>query len=325
MQMIPSADVRSAMNRCGSARVPFLFAVDYEMRQGFVIEYPLAQDDVLWSVDGVGNAGEMEVENRGHYFRKRPVSESEYGKMFDVARQGLLRGDSFLLNLTVATEVEMDYSLEEIFALSHARYRLLVPGKFVCFSPESFVRISDGCISSFPMKGTISADVPDAENVILRDYKESAEHNTIVDLIRNDLNRVSTGVHVRRFRYIDRLHTSNGDILQVSSEVTGSLPDDYHEAVGDIIFDMLPAGSISGAPKESTVDIIRRAESGPRGFYTGVFGYYDGCGVNTAVMIRYIECVDGRMLFRSGGGITVNSSCHDEYNEVLQKVYLPFV
>lgn len=325
MQMIPSADVRSEMNRCGSARIPFLFAVDYEMRQGFVVEYPLAQNDVLWSVDGVGNACEMEVENRGHYFRKRPVSESEYGRMFDVARRGLLRGDSFLLNLTVATEVETDYSLEEIFALSCARYRLLVPGKFVCFSPESFVRISDGCISSFPMKGTISADVPDAENVILCDYKESAEHNTIVDLIRNDLNRVSTGVHVRRFRYVDRLHTSNGDILQVSSEVTGSLPDDYHGVIGDIIFDMLPAGSISGAPKESTVDIIRRAESGPRGFYTGVFGYYDGCGVNTAVMIRYIECVDGRMLFRSGGGITVNSSCHDEYNEVLQKVYLPFV
>ena len=186
------------------------------------------------------------------------------------------------------------------------------------------MRVGNGEISSFPMKGTIDASVPDAERVILEDYKERSEHNTIVDLIRNDLNRVSERVDVRRFRYIDRLRVSRGEILQVSSEVVGRLVGDYKSRLGDIVFGMLPAGSISGAPKPSTLDIISRAEREPRGFYTGVFGYFDGERLDSAVMIRYIERRDGRYYFRSGGGITINSDCRSEYEEVLAKVYLPF-
>ncbi len=246
------------------------------------------------------------------------------GGKFDTVRQGLARGDSFLLNLTVATELEMSWTLEEIFHRARSPYRLLVPGRFVCFSPEIFVRVGNGEISSFPMKGTIDASVPDAERVILEDYKERSEHNTIVDLIRNDLNRVSERVDVRRFRYIDRLRVSRGEILQVSSEVVGRLAGDYKSRLGDIVFGMLPAGSISGAPKPSTLDIISRAEREPRGFYTGVFGYFDGERLDSAVMIRYIERRDGRYYFRSGGGITINSDCRSEYEEVLAKVYLPF-
>ena len=135
-------------------------------------------------------------------------------------------GDSFLLNLTVATRLDTDWTLGEIFHRARSPYRLLVPGRFVCFSPEIFVRVDEGMISSYPMKGTIDASVPDAERVILEDYKERSEHNTIVDLIRNDLNRVAEHVGVRRFRYIDRLQVSRGEILQVSSEVTGRLTGD---------------------------------------------------------------------------------------------------
>ena len=179
-------------------------------------------------------------------------------------------------------------------------------------------------ISSYPMKGTIDASVPDAERVILEDYKERSEHNTIVDLIRNDLNRVAERVDVKRFRYIDRLRVSRGEILQVSSEVTGRLTGDYYSRLGEIVFGMLPAGSISGAPKPSTLRIITQAERERRGFYTGVFGYFDGKKLDSAVMIRYIEVRDGRYYFRSGGGITINSDCRAEYEEVLAKVYLPF-
>ena len=131
--------------------------------------------------------------------------------------------------------------------------------------------MDEGMISSYPMKGTIDASVPDAERVILEDYKERSEHNTIVDLIRNDLNRVAERVDVKRFRYIDRLRVSRGEILQVSSEVTGRLTGDYYSRLGEIVFGMLPAGSISGAPKPSTLRIITQAERERRGFYTGVY------------------------------------------------------
>ena len=120
------------------------------------------------------------------------------------------------------------------------------------------MRVDEGVISSYPMKGTIDASVPDAGRVILEDYKERSEHNTIVDLIRNDLNRVAERVDVRRFRYIDRLRVSRGEILQVSSEVTGRLTGDYYSRLGEVVFGMLPAGSISGAPKPSTLRIIAR-------------------------------------------------------------------
>lgn len=319
-----ASEVRERMNQSGRRREPFLFGVDFELTKGFFVPSPLQQQDILFEVGGVTNVSRMENMPRGKIFVPHPVSGEEYGKKFDTVRRGLLRGDSFLLNLTVATALETDWTLEGIFHRARSPYRLLVPGEFVCFSPEIFVRIGEGMISSFPMKGTIDASIEDAERVILEDYKEHAEHNTIVDLIRNDLNRVAEGVRVPRFRYIDRLHTSNGEILQVSSEVTGNLAGDYFSRLGDIVFELLPAGSISGAPKSSTLDIISRAEGEPRGYYTGVFGYFDGEKLDSAVMIRFIEQRDGRFYFRSGGGITINSDCRAEYEEVLAKVYLPF-
>lgn len=121
--------------------------------------------------------------------------------------------------------------------------------QFVCFSPESFVRIKNGKIYSYPMKGTLDASLPNAEEVLMNDEKEAAEHATIVDLIRNDLSRVAERVRVDRYRYIDVLHTNKGDILQTSSEISGKLPSDYHKRIGDILAAMLPAGSITGAPR----------------------------------------------------------------------------
>ena len=208
---------------------------------------------------------------------------------------------------------------------AEAPYLLYVPGRFVCFSPERFVRIAGGRIATNPMKGTINASVPDARQTILNDPKETAEHNTVVDLLRNDLSIHADRVHVERFRYIDRIATRRGDILQVSSEIAGRLPAGYEARMGDILFDMLPAGSVSGAPKSSTLRIIREAEGESRGYYTGVFGYFDGQTLDSAVLIRFIEEEQGRMYFRSGGGITAYSDCRSEYEEVIEKVYLPFV
>lgn len=219
---------------------------------------------------------------------------------------------------------------------------------FVCFSPETFVRIKGGRIYSYPMKGTLDASLPNAEKLLMEDRKEAAEHATIVDLIRNDLSRVAEDVRVDKYRYIDVLHTNKGNILQTSSEISGRLPEDYSHHLGEILDAQLPAGSITGAPKDKTMQIIQEAEGYDRGFYTGIMGIYDQGELNSAVMIRFIEEetspvdfeADGeknfkasegkgdeasrKLYFKAGGGITSKSDCRKEYEEVIQKIYLPF-
>lgn len=315
------------MNESGSAEIPFLFIVDFELTEGFFVENPQEQNDILFYCPFGNNCCEISGTGKSdkHKLSYDPVQYDDYRLKFDIVMAGLKRGDSFLTNLTVRTPIETPLTLKEIFLLSRSPYRLYVPGRFVCFSPERFVRIADGIISTNPMKGTISADVDDAETAILSDDKETAEHYTIVDLLRNDLGMVAGDVRVERFRYVDRIRTNEREILQVSSEITGKPGEDYLSKLGDIILRMLPAGSVSGAPKKSTVDIIRQAENEPRGFYTGVFGYFDGRQLDSAVLIRYIDETAGQKNFRSGGGITVYSDIRKEYNEILEKIYLPFV
>jgi len=331
--MISAKEVKNKINIFASKKEAFLFGVDYELSQGFFIEKPLEQKEILWRVPGVSNyspskitpevkkKGEDKLPRRVKKFISKNIPFEEYKKKFDIIQHHLKRGDSFLTNLTIKTEIETDYSFEEIFEKSNSPYALLIPNKLVCFSPEIFIQIRDGKISSNPMKGTIDAKISNAKEIILSDYKESSEHFTVVDLIRNDLNIVSKNVKVDKLRYCDKLHTSKGDILQVSSIISG----DYNiENLGDTIFKLLPAGSISGAPKPATLASIKEAEIIPRGFYSGIFGYFDGESLDSAVMIRYIEKEANSLFFRSGGGITINSDCRDEYNEVIEKIYLPF-
>jgi len=187
------------------------------------------------------------------------------------------------------------------------------------------VRIDDGKISSFPMKGTIDASMPGAEAAILNNPKETAEHNTIVDLIRNDLSMVASNVQVDRFRYAEKIVTHEKTLLQVSSEISGVLPEGYQADLGNIFRKLLPAGSISGAPKAKTLQIIREAETYSRGFYTGVFGLYNGSTLDSGVMIRFIRNDGSKLTFCSGGGITVNSDPQSEYQELIDKVYVPFI
>jgi para-aminobenzoate synthetase component 1 len=175
------------------------------------------------------------------------------------------------------------------------------------------------------MKGTIDASLPNAEEAILNDEKEFAEHVTIVDLIRNDLSIISKNVRVEKFRYVEKIITNQKELLQVSSKIVGELEKDYNERIGDIIYAMLPAGSISGAPKKKTIEIIQRAEKGKRGFYTGVFGIFDGKNLDSAVMIRFIEKTKDKLFFRSGGGITFMSNLENEYQELIDKIYVPII
>lgn len=315
--------VRREMNRCGAARRPFLFGVDFELRRGFFVEEPLSDRRLLFTVGDVTNdAGAVPDTHPTPQLRVLRRDAGEYARKFRRVREGLLRGDSFLLNLTERTPIATNLTPEQIFRYSRAKYKLLFPGRFVCFSPESFVRIQGNEIASYPMKGTIDAKLPDAERTLMESYKELCEHYTITDLIRNDLNMVAEEVCVRRFRYVESIRTLRGEILQTSSEITGTLSPSWHANIGDLLFRLLPAGSISGAPKPSTLRIIREAEGIARGYYTGVFGYFDGSTLDSAVMIRFIEEAEGQFYFRSGGGITINSDEAEEYREVLEKIYL---
>jgi para-aminobenzoate synthetase component 1 len=135
---------------------------------------------------------------------------------------------------------------------------------------------------------------------------------------------VAEKVWVERYRYIDRLQTNDKTLLQVSSEIAGLLPDDFDGKYGDLLLKLLPAGSITGAPKPSTLQIIQDAEGYERGYYTGIMGYFDGQNFESAVMIRFIENQNGAYIFKSGGGITALSNAQNEYQELIDKVYLPF-
>jgi para-aminobenzoate synthetase component 1 len=257
---------------------------------------------------------------------KQPVDYNKYEHAFNIVHRNLVAGNSYLTNLTFPTEIELNLTLTEIYLRSDkARYRLLFDNQFVVFSPEIFVQIENGKISSFPMKGTIDASIPGAGQIILNDPKETAEHNTIVDLIRNDMNMVATDVIVDRFRYIEQIQTHEKTLLQVSSEISGKLPAGYNAVLGDIFQKLLPAGSISGAPKKKTVSIIKEAEGYSRGFYTGIVGYFDGKKLDSGVMIRFIRNDNGKLFFCSGGGITIHSNPHSEYQELIDKVYVPFI
>ena len=316
-----------------------------------------------------------------------PPLYEDYERSFNIVKSNIMAGNSYLTNLTCRVLVSSNLSLEEIFHRAKGKYKLLLKRKrtqaedkdhlkeeaqnkahlkeenieenltpFVCFSPETFVRIKGGRIYSYPMKGTLDASLPNAEKQLMEDRKEAAEHATIVDLIRNDLSRVAENVRVDKYRYIDVLHTNKGDILQTSSEISGRLPEDYPHHLGEILDAQLPAGSITGAPKDKTMQIIQEAEGYDRGFYTGIMGIYDQGELNSAVMIRFIEEetspvdfeADGeknfkakegkgdeasegkrdeasrKLYFKAGGGITSKSDCRREYEEVIQKIYLPF-
>ncbi len=312
------------MNFYGRNKIPFLFIIDFECKKPVIL--PLAEiksDEILYDISGIKNyTGGLRL-NKKITFRKYPVSFRKYKKAFDKIQKHLYEGHTYLVNLTFPTEVKTNLTFREIFFNSTAKYKLFYRDKFVLFSPEIFVRIKNGKISSYPMKGTIDADIPDAANKILSDKKEFAEHITVVDLIRNDISIIAKNVAVKKFRYIDRIKTLNKNILQVSSEIVSDLPENYHKKIGDIIFRLLPAGSISGAPKKKTVEIIKEVENYDRGYYTGVFGYFDGQNLDCAVMIRYLEKIGDKIFYKSGGGITTYSDVKSEYRELIDKVYVP--
>ena len=329
------ATAQQLMNQWGAERRPFFFVFNYQVSEAIIIPLEDWPDTALaFEFTGRVDASFSPI-SAGHLstcsslpsqieWEVSAPTFSDYQRAFHIVQHHLHRGDSFLTNLTFAVPVCTNLTLAQLYTSARAPYKLLWPGHFVCFSPEPFVEIADGTIRTFPMKGTIDATLPQAEQTLLANAKEQAEHATIVDLLRNDLSQIATEVHVARYRYVEEIHTHRGALLQTSSEIVGRLSHNYLSHLGDLLMPLLPAGSITGAPKLATVRSIAEAETYDRGYYTGIMGCFDGTSLQSAVMIRFVEQQpDGSLVFKAGGGITTRSDAESEYQELLDKVYAP--
>ena len=315
----PFKQVAKQMDLWGEKGIPFVFLVDYSLENAWA-----------GSIDEAAELGfsfefdSTSISAESIHFSKRPLSFADYSEKFHQIQAGLKRGDSFLLNLTAETLVETPLSLEDIFQRADAPYKILVQDNFTSFSPETFIKIQGNKIASFPMKGTLEVNEGDSEATLQNDPKEKAEHATIVDLIRNDLSKVAYPIQVEKYQYVEKVKTNTGELWQMSSKITGTLMPEFEQKFGSILLELLPAGSITGAPKKATMQLIEQTEHYDRGFYTGIMGKFDGTSFNSGVLIRFIEKKPNGLVFKSGGGITVFSDVKKEYDELIQKVYLPF-
>ncbi len=305
------------LSKFAVAGTPFLFYTDYKGSQAHV--YPLDElhkHNISYTFNAPYRPHQSEL-------IKSPIAFETYKAKFDAYIAEIKQGNTYLGNLTQPTAVTCKLSLKEIFTIANAPYKLLVEDKFVCFSPEPFIKIENNTIHTFPMKGTIDAAIPNAASLLLNNTKEMAEHVMIVDLLRNDLSIVSNNVTVERFRYIEKIAAGNKELLHVSSHIVGTLAPKWKNNLGEIIRKLLPAGSISGTPKKKTVEILEQIEEYDRGYFSGIFGVFNGKTLQSAVMIRFIEQSDQGLIYKSGGGITLDSDVNDEYNEMIDKIYIP--
>jgi para-aminobenzoate synthetase component 1 len=293
-----------------------IFIVDFE--GNFYIEE--FSGDILIDFDGIRNYTLKNIQKPTTLI-KHPISFERYKKAFNEVIEEIKKGNTYLLNLTFPTKIDTNLSLEEIFYKAKAKFKIKYKN-FVSFSPERFVKIENNKIYTYPMKGTIDANIKNAKEKILNNQKELAEHTMVVDLLRNDLGMVAKNIRVTKFRFIDKIKAGERELLQVSSEIVGDMDEGWIEDWQNIIKTLLPAGSITGTPKRKTIQIIKKVENYDRGFYTGIFGIIDTKRkfLDSAVIIRYVE--EGG-IYKSGGGITLDSDIESEYNELINKVYIP--
>ena len=316
------------LNELGRQRIPLLFIIDFDVKNAYIAPLANLDNSIYFSIAGLTNFMPKSfmppLNVQPQLIKKKIISLAQYQQAFNRVITEMIAGNTYLLNLTFPTEIAIKAAnLLNIFCWSQAPFKLYFQDKFISFSPERFIKIANNLITTYPMKGTIDANLPQAREKILADDKEMAEHTMVVDLLRNDLAIVAKQVRVKRFRYIDSIIAGNKTLLQVSSEISGVLEKNWPDRLGDILLPLLPAGSISGAPKKKTVEIIKAVEGYQRGFFTGIFGYFDGQQLDSAVMIRFIEKNAEQLIYKSGSGITIDSDINREYEEMLAKIYLP--
>ena len=321
--------IRYKLDEYGKQKTPILFILDFKAENSFI--YPLNQipSNILYQFDNKTNftISQPKLTQIDNIYNKIGIPYTQYQFFFNQVQNEIKEGNCYFLNLTFPTKVNIIMSLDDIFRVAKSKFKLLIGDFFVCFSPERFVKIKGNKIFTYPIKGTIDASIKNAENKLLNNIKEHAEHVMIVDLLRNDLGKIGTDVKVNYFRKVETIYTGEKNLLHTSSEIEATLEENWADRLGTILSDLLPAGSISGTPKQKTLEIIDSIEQQyhgyKRGFFCGICGYFDGKRLDSFVMIRFLEKQNRELIYKSGGGITADSEIKSEYKELLDKVYVP--
>lgn len=312
------------MDELSQKKVPFFFMIDFLMENVEIFtENEIEKTGLKNDFKGFKTDINEQEFPREIIFESFPPSEDSYKKGFDIVQNHLKKGNSYLVNYTCKTEIKTNLSLENLYQISQAKYKVLYPENWMFFSPETFIEIIDNEVFTYPMKGTIDAEIENAADILKNNEKEKAEHYTVVDLLRNDLSMIADDVKLDEFQKIDFLKTRQKNLLAMSSKISGKLKPEFKGKIGSIMKTVLPAGSVLGSPKPKTLEIILEAENYSRGFYTGVCGWFDGENLDSCVIIRFIEKENDKLYFKSGGGITHLSNFADEYQEMKNKIYVP--
>lgn len=259
----------------------------------------------------------------------RPLfQKTEYCDMVNKAKRYIREGDIFQVVLSNRFEADFEGSLLNAYRV----LRTTNPSPYMFYiasddieiagaSPETLVKLQNGCLYTFPLAGTRPRGKTDAEDFryeqdLLSDPKELAEHNMLVDLGRNDLGRISRfgTVKVEKYLSIERF----SHVMHIGSTVRGQIREDKNAL--DAVDAVLPAGTLSGAPKIRACEIINELENNKRGIYGGAIGYIDLTGnLDTCIAIRIAFKKNGKVFVRSGAGIVADSVPENEYQECINK------
>ena len=259
---------------------------------------------------------------------RRLFSEEQYCAMVEKAKHYIYEGDIFQVVLSNRLDADFDGSLLDAYRVLRATN----PSPYMFFfssddmeiagaSPETLVKLENGTLHTFPLAGTRPRGATDEEDKrleteLLHDEKELSEHNMLVDLGRNDIGKVSKfgSVEVEKYMCIERY----SHVMHIGSTVRGEILGS--KSALDAVDAVLPAGTLSGAPKLRACEIINELENNKRGVYGGAVGYIDFRGnLDTCIAIRLAFKKNGRVFVRSGAGIVADSVPVNEYNECINK------
>ena len=259
---------------------------------------------------------------------KALFTKDEFCRMVGRAKEHIKEGDIFQVVLSNRFEADCEGSLFDTYRV----LRTINPSPYMFYfsgsdleiagaSPETLVKLQDGRLFTFPLAGTRPRGATDAEDAaleqeLLADEKELAEHNMLVDLGRNDLGKISKFGTVQVDKYMSILRFSH--VMHIGSTVSGDILDGKTGL--DAINAVLPAGTLSGAPKIRAMQIISDLEQNKRGIYGGAIGYLDFAGnMDTCIAIRIAYKKNGKVFIRSGAGIVADSDPESEYQECMNK------
>ena len=255
-------------------------------------------------------------------------SKEQYCGMVEKAKKHIREGDIFQIVLSNRLCADFEGSLLNTYrvlrTINPSPYMFYFSGTDVEIagaSPETLVKLENGVLHTFPLAGTrprgkTEKEDRELEEELLRDEKELAEHNMLVDLGRNDLGKISRfgSVEVEKLHSIERY----SHVMHIGSTVRGEIREEFDGL--DAVSAVLPAGTLSGAPKIRACQLIAELENNKRGIYGGAIGYIDFTGnLDTCIAIRIAYKKNGKVFVRSGAGIVADSVPEKEYQECINK------